>query len=140
MLVWTIDRMYWENHTDKRTGEQQTIGILCYCYLCGLVKDHSMPLVRFDEPKETGYPHNGICGECINKAQRAVEHRTVEAGMVHIGSPYRCSCCTQRVTPVIWFDTSSIPEQFICARCLIEAQKQILIDREDLLEQKKHLQ
>jgi len=139
MLVWTINRIYWEEYTNKRTGEQKTIGILCYCYLCGLLKDHAMPLVRFDDTGESGYPHSGICGECINKAQRAIEHRTAETGMVRIGSPYDCSCCRDRVTPVVWFDVSAEQEQFICARCLVEAQKQILIDQEDLLEQKKHL-
>ncbi|KKN43881.1 hypothetical protein LCGC14_0698950 [marine sediment metagenome] len=144
MLVWTTDRIYWEHHTNKKTGEQNTIGLGCRCGLCGPVKDRAMPLVRFDrvrldEQPDRGYPRVGICGNCISKAQRAIDHYTDETGMVRIGSPYDCSCCKQRVTPVVWFDTTSVQEQYICARCLVGAQKQILIEQEDLREQRKHL-
>lgn len=139
MFVWSIDRMYWETYTDKETGEVKTIGILCYCALCGLVKNPSMPLVRFDATEERtpdGYPHTGICGDCIARAQRAIDHRSAEAGMVRIGSPYCCTHCRDRVTPVVWFNTESVQEQYICARCLTEAQRRFLIEQEDLQDQK----
>jgi len=141
MIVWTIDRIQWEQLTDKRTGEEKTVGILCRCVLCGPVERHQ-PLVRFDlsdEDPPYDYPRKGICGRCINRAQRAIDHRSAEAGMVRIGSPYQCSHCHERVTPVIWFSTNSIQEQYICARCLVEAQRQFLIDRDELAEQKQQL-
>ena len=143
MFVWSTERIYWERYTDKATGEEKTIGMSCRCCLCGAA-EHSTPLVRFDrirlkERPENGYPRVGICGACIERALRAVDHCTAEAGMVRIGSPYRCTHCSKQVTPVVWFDTNAVQEQYICARCLIEAQKQILIEQEDLQEQKRHL-
>lgn len=143
MLIWSTDRIYWEHHTNKATGEEKTIGTGCRCCLCGPTP-RKMPLVRFDrvrlnEQPAKGYPRVGICGDCISKAQRAIDHRTAEVGMVRIGSPYQCSHCRTRVMPVIWFDTKAVCEQYICARCLVEAQRKMVVEQEDLQERKKHL-
>lgn len=143
MFVWSTDRIYWECHTNHKTGEQQTIGVSCTCLLCGPVKPDIM-LVRFDElePHETPrhhYPRVGICQECIGRAQRAADHFTVERGMVRIGSPYSCTHCRDRVQPVVWFNTKSRLEQFICARCLVAAQKQFLVEAADLQDRWKSI-
>ena len=141
MFVWTTDRIYWEHHTDHKTGEVQTVGIGCTCLLCGAVRQ-DMPLVRFDElqPNETPphhYPRVGVCRECIGRAQRAADHWAVENGLVRIGSPYTCTYCKEKVQPVVWFDLKSRQEQFICSRCLVEAQRRFLIEQDDLVEQRK---
>lgn len=128
MIVWNADLILKE-HTDP--AGCQTVGIGCSCLLCGPV-DSAMPLVRFDVQEQPDYPHEGICGDCIAGAQRAIDHHTAEVGMTRISSPYRCSGCGERATPVVWFNVQTTQEQYICARCLVVAQRQILVLQQTL--------
>lgn len=137
MLVWNTDLIYLDHHT-LPNGEVQTVGIGCDCQLCGPVVSDVM-LVRFDQLKEhetpqNRYPRQGVCRDCITKAQQVLEERIQETGMVRIGSAFRCSHCKDKVSPLIWFDVHATTEQFICARCLVEAQKKFLVLQEHLAE------
>ena len=126
MLIWNAERIAREH-----PGETK---IQCRCALCGPVA-YRTPLVRFDrvrldEQPDQGYPRVGVCAGCVARALHTIDQKSAEAGMVRIGSTYRCSSCCTYAKPVIWLAVQVVQEQYVCAACLHEAHHKLLAEQD----------